>query len=78
MNEETTEKKMTMGEAIRKVIDAMEIGERFYGWELQQKVAVYVPSAARCYVDTILRYARKTCRGKYRALNTRKSLYERV
>lgn len=68
----------TQKDAIIYVINNMPVGQRFYGWELQQMVAEYIPKASRCYVDTILRSAREYCREKYRAINAAKSLYERI
>lgn len=68
----------TIKEVLIRVINDMPKGQRFYGWELQQMVAVHIPKAARCYVDTILRSAREYCRDKYRVIDSRKSLYERI
>lgn len=68
----------TQKDAIIYVINNMSVGQQFYGWELQQKVAEIIPAASRCYVDTILRSAREYCRNKYRVVNVHKSLYERI
>lgn len=71
-------KKMTLKDSVIWVIHNMAIGQRFHGNELRDLVAVHYPRAERAYVDTVLRVARRYCRGMYKVVDRTKSLYERI
>lgn len=68
----------TLKGAVIYVMNSMEIGERFYGNAFQKSVALYYPKAKNCYVDTVLRVARRHCRDMFRVVDRAKSLYERI
>ncbi len=70
--------KMNMTKSVIKVIGEMSKGERFYGKDLQKRVAVYYPKARTKYTETILRVARKYCRECYKCVNPSISLYVKV
>ena len=68
----------TLKKAVIHVMNSMEIGRRFYGYDFQESVAMYYPKAKNCYVDTVLRAARKHCRDMFKVVDRTRSLYERI
>ena len=71
-------KTMTMREAVLKSLHGYGIGQQFYGHELKQKVVELVPRSRNCYVDTVMRVARKVARDKYKCVDRSAGLYERI
>ena len=74
----TSEKYLSMAEAVRQVIDRMEVGTQFHGNELKNMVVRIFPKARYMYVDTIQRAMRKWRRDKVKCICNHKSLYEVV
>ena len=68
----------TMKQAVVYVMQKMDIGERFHGNTFKETVAMYYPKARNCYVDTILRVARRYCRDMFKVVDRTRSLYERI
>ena len=68
----------TMSDAVIVIINGYKKGNRFHGNELHNDVAKIFPEAGNMYTDTILRMARRHCRGSFRPVNHNKSLYEKV
>ena len=64
--------------AVKIAIDNMPEGKEFNGWELKREVVKLYPHARRCYVDTVLRCARKARRDNLLCINRRESLYRKV
>lgn len=64
--------------ALKKIFSEMEPGEKFYGYEIANRVKALYPAHSKTYTDTILRQMRLYCHGKYRTVIANKSLYERV
>jgi hypothetical protein len=67
-----------MSEAVKIVIDRYPKGHQFFGNELKDDVVRIFPDAAYCYVDTVLRMARRHRRGIFVSVNHNRSLYEKV
>lgn len=68
----------TLKGAVTHVMNNMEVGQRFHGYAFQESVAMYYPKAKNCYVDTILRVARRYFRDMFKVVDRTRSLYERI
>jgi hypothetical protein len=75
---EQQQEKMTFRKAVKKAVESYSIGERFYGYDLKDKVVDIYPKCTNCYVETFLREARKVARDKYICVDRTKGQYERV
>ena len=71
-------KEITLSKAVEMAIDSFEIGDQFGGYELKSRVIRIYPKKTNCYIDTILRVAREVARDKYKCINIRKGIYERI
>jgi hypothetical protein len=67
-----------MSEAVIIVIDGYPAGHQFFGNQLHDDVAHIYPPSIHQYPDTILRMARRHCRGSYKTVDHNRSLYEKV
>lgn len=70
--------KMTMRKAVKISVNSYQKGERFYGYNLKQRVVEVYPKCENCYVETILRIARDVARSEYRCVDMRHGLYEKM
>lgn len=73
-----TDRFNSIGQAVRHVIDNMEVGTRFHGNELHAMVVMVYPQARDAYVDTVMRKARKYRRECFRCISHTTSEYERI
>jgi hypothetical protein len=69
---------MTMKYAVNQVINNYPVGLVFYGTELKRDVVKLKPESKNCYVESVLRVARKVCREKFVCINMKTSKYRRV
>lgn len=72
------QEKMTLKKAVKIAVESFRPGETFGGYELKERVVALYPHCKNCYVDTILRQARDVARDKYKCIDTRRSIYERI
>ena len=68
----------TMSAAVKVVLDGYKIGHQFYGNQLKDDVVRIFPEAEKCYVDTVLRMARRHRRLSFRVVDQNNSLYEKT
>ena len=78
MDQQKTNGKMTFKKAVKLSVESYNIGDRFFGYDLKEKVMTLYPKCANSYVETILREARDVARDMYKCVDTRKGLYERI
>lgn len=71
-------KSYTMAQAVRDVIDGIPNGSQFHGYDLKNWVVRRLGRAEKCYVDTVLRVARKVRRSSFKSVCMKESLYEKV
>ncbi len=76
--EQKTDEKMTFRKAVKTAVQSYAISERFYGYDLKEKVVALYPKCTNCYVETVLREARKVARDMYKCIDRTSGLYERV
>ena len=73
---------MNLAASFRAVFDRMEVGEFFHGWELRNSVVLehYKQTGEKSepYVDTILRYLRKSYPSRYELVDRHDSLYRKI
>ena len=75
---EKEEKLNSMSDAVKVVIDNYPVGHEFYGNELKDDVVRIYPEAEHCYVDTVLKMARRHRRESYISIDRNNSLYKKV
>lgn len=75
---EKKKEKLTLRQAVKQSVESFAPGERFGGYELKARVVALYPHCRNCYVDTILRTARDCARFKYKCVDRRRGVYERV
>ena len=76
--DQKTNGKMTFRKAVMLSVQSYNIGDRFFGYDLKDKVVLLYPKCKHCYVDSVLREARDVARDLYKCVDTRKGLYERI
>ena len=68
----------TMSDAVKVVIDDYPKGHQFFGNYLKDDVVKIFSKAEHCYVDTVLRMARRHRRESFITVNQNRSLYQKV
>ena len=71
------DKLVSMSAAVKQVIDDYPIDHHFYGNELKEDVVKIYPEAQHCYVDTVLRMARRHRRFSFCVVDQNNSLYKK-
>lgn len=69
---------MTIEKALKKIFDEWGEGKMFYGYELKNCVANYVPETENSYIETIMRKARQYVRDRFICVDGKTSLYKVV